>query len=142
MLKVSISQSFACVHKAKSILRHSDIFVTRVRHDTSTSNLVNHANRCDGTLDANQGSVEQFAHGSTYSKELLRVYVDLWTATSYRPFVIVDDPYFIKIIQMFNPKAELPSDSTISRDVKEFLQIGQDNLKAFIKVSKHIPHHC
>ena len=80
-----------------------------------------------------QSTVEQFAHGSTYQKELLRVYMGLWTATSYRPFAIVKDPYFIKIVQMFNPKAELPSATTISRDVKEFHKIGQANLKTFIK---------
>ena len=106
-----------------------------MRHDTSTSNLKNHADLCSGSraLTPGQGTVEQFARGSTYSKELLRVYVGLWMATSYRPFTIVKDPYFIKIIEMFNPKADLPSDTTISRDIKDFFEIGQANLKAFIE---------
>lgn len=116
---------------------YSNLFsrpVVRVRHDTSTSNLKNHADLCVGSraVAPGQSTVEQFARGSTYQKELLRVYIGLWTATSYRPFTIVKDPYFIKIVQMFNPKAEIPSDTTISRDVKEFHKIGKVNLKAFI----------
>ena len=58
----------------------------------------------------------------------------LWAVTSYRPFAIVKDPYFTKIISMFNPAADLPSDSTISRDIKDFLSIGQENLQAYFKV--------
>jgi hypothetical protein len=115
----------------------------RARTDTSTSNLKNHASNClpAHAVEAGQSSIEQFAHGSTYQKNLLRVYIDLWIATSYRPFLIVEDQYFVKIIAMLNPLADLPSPPTISRDIKEFLAIGQENLKAFVKVCTYaIPY--
>ena len=113
---------------------HPEISVVRARHDVSTSNLNQHEKKCNGVREANQTSVTSFTHGSTYSKELLHVYVALWTATSYRPFTIAEDPYFVKIVKMFNPNAVLPSDTTVSKDIREFFQIGRKNLKTFIAV--------
>lgn len=110
-----------------------------MRHDNSTSNLHNHVKSCNALRPADQGTVTAFAQGSTYSKETLRVYVALWVATSYRPFAIVDDPYFKRIITMFNPTAQLPSDTTVSRDVKDFLKIGQENLKQYLRVRTTLP---
>jgi hypothetical protein len=100
------------------------------------SNLKNHASDClpAHAVEAGQSSIEQFAGRSTYQKDLLCVYIDLWIATSYRPFLIMEDQYFIKIIAMLNPLADLPSPPTISHDIKEFLVIDQENLKAFVKV--------
>jgi hypothetical protein len=111
--------------------------ILRARHDVATSNLVNHAKICDGssTREQDQGTVAAFAYGSSYSAELLRVNLALWCATSYRPFLIVEDTYFQKTISLFNNQAKIPSDSTISRDVKDFYKIGKENLKAFIAVS-------
>ena len=139
-----------CVHRAFSpqphltcpTCRDPDVSIVRARHDVSTSNLLNHVKSCEGRRDPGQGTISNFAYGSTYSKELLRTYVALWSATSYRPFTIVEDPYFVKIISMFNPNASLPSDSTVSNDVRDFFQIGRKNLKAYIAVSTYISTVC
>ena len=40
---------------------------------------------------------------------------------------------------MFNPTAQLPSDTTVSRDVKDFLKIGQENLKQYLRVRTTLP---
>jgi hypothetical protein len=66
----------------------------------------------------------------------LRVFAALWTASSYRPFKIIEDRYFVRIIEMFNPEAakSLPSDTTVSRDVREFYDIGKENVKEYLKV--------
>jgi hypothetical protein len=108
----------------------------RARHDTSTSNLVNHVDSCEGARPAQQATVAAFAHGSTYSKERLRVLCALWTSAHYRPFNIVNDGHFRDIIGLFNPAAaqDLPSTNTISRDVKEFYRLGKENLKEFLSV--------
>jgi hypothetical protein len=108
----------------------------RARHDTSTSNLVNHVDSCEGMRPAHQGTVAPFAHGSTYSKEKLRVLCALWTSAHYRPFNIVNDSHFRDIIKLFNPAAaeSLPSVNTISRDVKEFYKLGKVNVKEFLLV--------
>jgi hypothetical protein len=121
-------------------IRHPDKYVTRARYDTSTSNLGAHVAACAGTRAEDQKDIKAFAQGSTYQKELLRVYVGLWAASSYRPFSIVEDPYFVRIVQMFHPDAAqgLPSDTTISRDVKEYYTIGKENVKQYLKVRYYL----
>lgn len=83
----------------------------------------------------NQASILPFAQGSTYSPELLRLYEVFWVVSASRPFSIVNDEWFIRILEMFNPQVERWSGMTIGRDVREFFKIGQKNLAALIAVS-------
>jgi hypothetical protein len=102
----------------------------------STSNLNAHIATCEGQRPSEQKSIQPFAHGSTYSKEKLRVFCALWAATAYRPFAIVKDDLFRDIIDMFNPAAvkDIPSEMTVARDVREFFDIGKENVKTLLTV--------
>jgi hypothetical protein len=92
--------------------------------------------KCNSKLPKDQKTIDAFAQGSTYSKERLHAFVALWSASSYRPFTIAEDPYFVRIVGMFNPEAvkALPSDTTVSRSVMEFYAIGKENVKQYLKV--------
>lgn len=62
------------------------------------------------------------------------MYLDLWVVCSHRPFVIVKDDYLVKILQMLNSRVVIPSDTTVSRDVKEIFALCQGNVKEFLLV--------
>jgi hypothetical protein len=122
--------------------RNLEVTIIRVCHNISTSNFHSHINSCNRKQGSNQATVIAFAQGSTYQKDLLHVYTALWAATSYHPFAIVKDDYFIKIVAMFNPKAKLPSESTVTCDIQNFFKLGQENLKAYFQVRLNcILHH-
>lgn len=106
----------------------------RACYDNSTSNLTNHVRMCNAGRPKDQGTIVHFAHGSTYTPERLRVLLDLWVATSSRPYSLVNDAGFQQILRMFHQNVAIPSESTISRDVKEIYSICRENLAAFIEV--------
>jgi hypothetical protein len=45
----------------------------------------------------------------------------LWVACQHRPFAIVKDAELVDIFKDPNNKVEVPSRSTVSQDVKEYL---------------------
>ncbi|KAI0309768.1 hypothetical protein OF83DRAFT_1039925, partial [Amylostereum chailletii] len=104
---------------------HPLTFFLRVRTDSSTSNLLSHTQSC-GSETAPDLSISAFAH------ERLHLYTDLWVACSHRPFVIIENEYLVKILKMFNSAAVIPSDSMVSRDVKEIFTVCQANVKKFL----------
>ena len=120
-----------------SLCSNPSSIVRRACWDTTTSNLNNHILGCNRAVQkrvegASQGS--QIA-GSTYTPERLRALIDIWLASSLRPFAIVDDAGFQEILRMFDPHILIPSQPTISRDVREMYVIARENLASFLEVS-------
>lgn len=100
--------------------------------DSSTSNLQRHVARC--ITDPKAGSIEMYAHGSTYTPGRLRFYMVEEVTVHHRPFALFEDAAMIKIITMFNPMARLVSANTISTDAKEVHSISKVNVVATLDV--------
>ncbi|EIM91976.1 uncharacterized protein STEHIDRAFT_27866, partial [Stereum hirsutum FP-91666 SS1] len=107
-------------------------------YDNSTSNLWDHVNAKHPELPVNQGTVTNFARGSTYTPEKLRLYEVFWCCSSSRPFSIVTDEWLLKIFSMFHPGFKDWSEQTISRDTHEIFKIGQKNITKATPGRKHI----
>lgn len=107
--------------------------VTRVRHDRSTSNLNRHVERCSSRLAPAGQRINEFAHGSTYSKAELRYLITLWVSSCHRPFAIINDPPLQRILKMLFAKVDIPSPSTVSRDVKEAFTIAKKNVGSILQ---------
>jgi hypothetical protein len=80
-------------------------------------------------------SIELFAKGSTYDKYRLRLLMAKWSAKSHRPFLIARDSHFVEILKMFNLKVEIPSPTTISRDIREIHELTRLELAKRLQVS-------
>lgn len=119
-----------------SITRSPSIVVTRVRHDESTSNLLRHADKCapGAMTQTSTSSITSFAHGSTYSYPKFRLKLALWVSRRHRPFAIVEDEELIDIFMDLNNKVEVPSRSTVSRDVKEIFRISRVKVSEILQV--------
>ncbi|THH15827.1 hypothetical protein EUX98_g9402 [Antrodiella citrinella] len=109
--------------------------LTRAHHDDSTSNLVRHVDICkpDDAVAPAGKAINDFAHGSTYSKALFRYLLSLWIACRHRPFSIIEDPELIRIFRMLYAQVEIPSASTISRDIQEIFTLSQAHIAKLLQ---------
>jgi len=119
-----------------SITRSPSVVVTRVRHDESTSNLLHHADKCvpGAMTQTSTSSITAFAHGSTYSYLKFHLKLALWVSRRHQPFAIVEDEELIDIFIDLNNKVEVPSRSTVSRDVKEIFHISWVKVSEILQV--------
>jgi hypothetical protein len=135
--------------------RNPSIRVSRVRHDESTSNLIRHADGCNPPNTSATRAIAAFAHGSMYSPEKHRMKLALWVVRRHRPFAIVEDPELLDIFSDLNNCAVTPSQSTVSRDVREIFKMSRTNVSRILQVStplcnnlpadnalRHIPASC
>lgn len=58
----------------------------------------------------------------------MRYLLSIWVARRHRPFQIVQDPELIAIFRMLFAKVEIPSPSTISRDVREIFGLARSHV--------------
>ncbi|THH18736.1 hypothetical protein EUX98_g8907 [Antrodiella citrinella] len=116
--------------------------VSRVRHDDSTSNLSRHIRICNPKVLAPGTGIEQFAHGSTYNKAHFRFLIALWIARRHRPHAIVSDPELLQLFRMLYAKVEVPSPSTVSRDIREIFLMSRANVAAQLQAHVGRLHLC
>jgi len=112
--------------------------VTRTRTDESTSNLNRHVKSCDQKATPPGQAITDFAHGSTYNKAEFWYLVSLWVTQCHRPFAIVEDPPLLQIFRMLYAKVDVPSATTVSRDVKEIFQLSKVNVGKVLQVRTSI----
>lgn len=113
----------------------TSVTVTHARHDDSTSNLGRHCKYCTAVPNAQaagQLTMPMFAAGSTYSDIKLRYLIVKWCACNNRPMVIVKDEAYVEQLRMFNQGAVIPSDTTVSRDIKRVFDIVKAHVKDYI----------
>ena len=108
--------------------------VTCVCHNHSTSNLNCHIKRCSGKLAPAAQHISKFAHRSTYNKAKFRYLITLWVSQCHHPFSIVSNPLLQQILRMLYTKVNVPSPSTVSRDVKEAFEIAKKHVGAVLQV--------
>jgi hypothetical protein len=78
--------------------------------------------------------MEAFASGTKYNKATHRLKLALWVARRHRPFAIVQDPELLEIFRDLNSRVETPSESTVSRDVKEIFALSRANVAKILQV--------
>lgn len=117
-----------------SDVRNPSVSVSRVRHDESTSNLGRHVDKCTPGAATGTSSITAFTHGSMYSYPKFRMKLALWVARRHRPFAIVEDPELVDIFMDLNNKVEVPSRTTVSRDVKEIFYICRGKVAEILQV--------
>ena len=115
-------------------IRNPSITVNRSRHDESTSNLVRHVDKCSPGDAAASTAIAMFAHGSTYSYPKFRMKIALWVSWCHRPFAIIEDDELIDLFRDLYNKVEVPSQSTVSRDVKEIFQMSRVRVAQMLQV--------
>lgn len=98
---------------------------TRARTDTGTTNLLRHVEACTGKKAPDDQTIEKFAQGSTYTTGAFRFLITRWVTECHRPFKIVEDPPFQDMLRMLYSRVDIPSDTTVSRDVREVYRISQ-----------------
>lgn len=73
-----------------------------------------------------------FAAGSTYSEARLRYLIVKWCACNSRPMLIVKDEAYVEQLRMFNQGVAIPSDTTVSRDIRRVFGIAKAHVKAYL----------
>ena len=58
----------------------------------------------------------------------------LWVSCQHHPFAIVEDDELVDIFKDLNNRVEVPSRSTVSRDVKEIFDMSRKQVAAMLKV--------
>jgi hypothetical protein len=112
--------------------------IIRVRSDDSTSNLNRHVTRCAGHLPQSGQAINDFAHGSTYTKAEFRYLSVVWVSQCHRPFAIVNDEPLQRMFRMLYAKVDIPSPTTLSRDVKEVHDLAKQNVAKVLQVCCHV----
>jgi hypothetical protein len=79
-------------------------------------------------------TMQRFSQGSKYTPAKHRMKLALWVARRNRPFVIVEDPELLDIFLDLNSQCVTPSQSTVSRDIKEIFNISQKKVAAILQV--------
>ncbi|KAJ7719782.1 hypothetical protein B0H14DRAFT_2642876 [Mycena olivaceomarginata] len=110
-----------------------------LKHNASsntTSNLLNHTRDCAPKPDlfSQQGMMRSFVSGSTFKHGKLRTLTTLWVTWRRRPFKIVEDPEFRKIIHLFNPSAHKHSAGTQACDVRRLYKLSRNKTRIFLAV--------
>ena len=107
---------------------------TRARTDTGMTNLLRHVEACTGKKAPDDQTIEKFAQGSTYTPGTFRFLVTRWVTECHRPFKIVEDPPLQEMLRMLYSRVEIPSDTTVSRDVREVYKISQSQVAKILQV--------
>ncbi|SJL18670.1 uncharacterized protein ARMOST_22267 [Armillaria ostoyae] len=106
----------------------------RARKDTSTTNLKNHAERCDmkaSSTKSKQTKIDEVASRYTYG-EFHLLHAE-WMTQSHRPTLIIEDPKLQEIYRLLNPNVKIPSDTTLGCDIKEVYEVSKERMKEMLK---------
>ncbi len=63
----------------------------------------------------------------------MRYLLAVWISRRHRPFLIVEDEELIAIFKMLYSKVEIPSASTISRDVREVFALSRKHVAKILQ---------
>ncbi|KAG8778498.1 hypothetical protein FRC12_024947 [Ceratobasidium sp. 428] len=122
---------FECKHCGEKVKR-------RIGY-TTTSQLKYHVQNCKGKPTVVLEDYGIFGGSQTPSAYDVRETVALWCAESARPFIIVQDPQFRRLMPRTVRKL-LPSRVTVSNDVKKIYKAVQKDIKIMLKESRGVFH--
>jgi hypothetical protein len=93
--------------------------------------------KCEGSTTPSSHAINDFAHGSKYSKAEFRFLLVSWVTECHRPFAIVDDQPLQDMFRMLYAKVDIPSAATVSRDTKDVHSITKKNVIKVLQVLYH-----
>ena len=119
------------------MLRASDhsVFLNRIIHEDSTSNLLRHICVCsplDETPEVQ--TIVSFAAGLTYSKAHFRYGLVVWITHCHHPFSVVEDPELRALMRMLYGRVEIPSRLTVGWDMQLIMQDAKCALTTRLQV--------
>ncbi|KAI1783397.1 hypothetical protein LXA43DRAFT_859340, partial [Ganoderma leucocontextum] len=121
---------------------HPTVYLDRIAHEDSTSNLLRHVRTCEPREMPEAEAITVFASGGTYSKAKFCYLLVLWCARRHRPFSVVEDPEFRQIVRMLYARAETPSRISVSRDIQHLLEHARTHLIARLTVCSPLILPC
>ena len=81
-----------------------------------------------------QQLMNTFASGSTYKHEKVQTLLLHWVTTHRPPMPIIGNPELLDIVHMLNPLAVLPSQNTVTKDIKTIFLMTKAKLRVSLKV--------
>lgn len=99
-------------------------------------------NECNKKVAPPGQGINDFAHGSTYSKARMRYLLAVWVVRRHRPYTIIQDDELLAIFRMLYSRVEVPHPTTLSKDVKEMFVIAQKNVAKELQVSYRISYQA
>jgi hypothetical protein len=69
-----------------------------------------------------------------YTPARHRAMIAIRCAVSRRPFNTVSDPFYLQEIELLRPGTQVPTPSTVSRDIQNIYQAGSDVVKEYFSV--------
>lgn len=121
---------FSCKHGHES---HHPIERPRGKTSNGTTNLLKTGQQCD-TERGIVATQTESATSLVYSPAAHRAIIAMRTATSHRPFNIVNDKYYKMEVELLRPGTTVPSSSTVSRDLKLLYQEISRDVRAYFVV--------
>ncbi|KAF8903769.1 hypothetical protein CPB85DRAFT_1226216, partial [Mucidula mucida] len=98
---------------------------------STTTNLRRHETLCNQKeVDNTQTSLAPFAQGSMYTPGKLHMVIAKHIAVNHCPFALYTNNPLAEIIYMFCPDALIPSDKTLSHDIREVHELSKINVIA------------
>ena len=73
-----------------------------------------------------------------YNKAEFRFLITLWVSQCHRPFSIITNPPLQRMLRMLYAKVDIPSPSTVSRDVKEAFKIAKRHVGTVLQARNNI----
>ena len=109
---------------------------------TSMGNLARHVAAYAGAVVSDNKSIASFAHGSTYTKHRFRFLIAKWIFHNHRPFAIIQDEELLQMLRMLYAKVDVPSPSTVSRDVREIFALTRKQVGKILQEYPGRLHLC
>jgi hypothetical protein len=97
-----------------------------------------HIRICAPGISTDANTIESYAHGRSYTPEVLRLLLVKWVTSCSRPYSIVQDEPFIQIIKMLYDKAILVTAKTVSSDVQRVFHLARDSVIKNLQVCKRL----
>ncbi|KIJ28003.1 hypothetical protein M422DRAFT_270772 [Sphaerobolus stellatus SS14] len=126
-----LSYEFICKRNPNSISKS-------VQWDDSTSILHTHVMNCiHGKQKAKPEpqTMIDYVSEHQYSDAQFQFLFGLWVSHHHQSFSIVSDSEFIEIVQMLYAAVKVPSQQTVTHDVKKIFTMTREKVKAYLFVS-------
>jgi hypothetical protein len=114
--------------------RNPSASVSKQTNDASTANLMKHVRVCSPEVSTEDNGIESYAHGRSYTPEVLRLLLVKWVTLCSRPYSIVQDEPFIQIIKMLYNKATIVTPKMVSSDVQKVFHLARESVIKNLKV--------
>ncbi|KAK6992134.1 ribonuclease H-like domain-containing protein, partial [Favolaschia claudopus] len=112
----------------------------RIQNSQGTSNLARTMKTCcesrkvEVGADSSKGAQQDLHRSvSRYTPAHHRALIALRCAASHRPFNSVTDPLYLEEVELLRPGTNVPSPSTVSRDVRALYEEGSKQVKEYFR---------